>query len=482
MSGMTLSHDEMMTRFYGRDRTANGSFLTGVLTTGIYCLPSCAARKPRPENVRFFGTEDEARTAGLRPCRRCRPDHFYQEYDPDLHLMATLVADVRRRPAAFADAAGLAAASGIGATKLNALFRRHYHTTPAAFLARERVRAACRVLAQGDAGVSEASFAAGFESLSAFHENFRRHTAMTPGEYRRLGASPEFTLTLPDDFRAGHTLRVIGRDAESVVERVEGSTAYKAVRLGGHPAVLVMEIADGRVRCRVEPPGAAPAAMHQAHEVALRRLGLTLDPAPFERRLAERADLLPLIEGRRGLRIPQTADAFEGIAWAIVGQQVNLPFAYALRRDLARLCGEEAGMSLRAHPTPDAVAALDYADLTALRYSRRKAEYLIDTARLVASGELPLESFRDAPATEVERRVGAVRGFGPWSTHYFMMRACGFADCVPVGDTGLSTGLMNFFALDHRPGPDEVRARMEPFAPFRSLATFHLWMSLGDPA
>lgn len=475
-----MNHDEMMARFYGRDRTANGRFITGVLTTGIYCLPSCTARKPLPENVRFFGTEDEARTAGLRPCRRCRPDHFYQEYDPDLHLMETLVADVRRRPAAFADAAALATASGIGATKLNALFRRHHHTTPAAFLARERVRTACQALA-GDAGVTGASFAAGFESLSAFHDNFRRITGMTPGEYRRLGSSDAFTLHLPDDYRAEYALRVIGRDAESVVERVEGATAYKAVRLAGRPAVLAMEIADGRALCRVEGTD-APGAIRQAHGIALRLLGLTLDPAPFERRLAERAELLPLIEGRRGLRIPQTADAFEGIAWAIVGQQVNLPFAYALRRDLVLLCGEPAGRGLLAHPTAERVAELDYDDLTARRFSRRKAEYLIDTARLAASGELPLDTFPDAAATEVERRLGAVRGFGPWSVNYFMMRACGFADCVPVGDTGLSTGLMRFLALDHRPGADEVRALMEPFAPFRSLATFHLWMSLGDPA
>jgi AraC family transcriptional regulator of adaptative response / DNA-3-methyladenine glycosylase II len=479
---MTLTHDEMMARFYGRDRTANGRFLTGVLTTGIYCLPSCTARKPRPENVRFFGSEDEARTAGLRPCRRCRPDHFYQEYDPDLHLLATLVAEVRRGPAAFADAAALVTASGIGATKLNALFRRHHHTTPAAFLARERVRAACRVLADGE-GATGAAYAAGFESLSAFHENFRRHTALTPGEYRRLGSSDAFTLTLPDDFQAGYALRVIGRDAESAVERVEGGTAYKAVRLAGRPAVLAMEVAEGRVRCRVEAAHAPDAdAMRQAHAISLRLLGLTMDPAPFERRIAENPAWVPLIEGRRGLRIPQTADAFEGIVWAIAGQQVNLPFAYALRRDLARLCGDEAGRGLRAHPTADAVAALGYDDLTALRFSRRKAEYLVDTARLAVSGELPLDAFADAPATEVERRLGAVRGFGPWSVHYFMMRACGFADCVPVGDTGLSTGLMNFLGLDHRPGADEVRALMEPFAPFRSLATFHLWMSLGNPA
>jgi 3-methyladenine DNA glycosylase/8-oxoguanine DNA glycosylase len=64
-----------------------------------------------------------------------------------------------------------------------------------------------------------------------------------------------------------------------------------------------------------------------------------------------------------------------------------------------------------------------------------------------------------------------------------MMRALGFADCVPLGDTGLSTGLQRFFALDHRPGAQEVATLMEPFAPFRSLATYHLWMSLGvNPA
>ncbi|HET6765421.1 MAG TPA: Ada metal-binding domain-containing protein, partial [Longimicrobiaceae bacterium] len=92
-------HDEMLQRFYARDRTADGEFVTGVLTTGIYCLPSCAARKPLPENVRFFAAEDDARQAGLRACRRCRPDNFYREYDPDLHLLDTLVAQVQRGPA-----------------------------------------------------------------------------------------------------------------------------------------------------------------------------------------------------------------------------------------------------------------------------------------------------------------------------------------------------------------------------------------------
>ena len=75
-----------------------------------------------------------------------------------------------------------------------------------------------------------------------------------------------------------------------------------------------------------------------------------------------------------------------------------------------------------------------------------------------------------------------MRGLGPWSAQYVMMRACGFADCVPVGDSGLATALERLHDLDERPGPDETRRLMEPFAPFRSLATFHLWRMLGDSA
>lgn len=474
-----MTREAMLERFYARDRASDGRFVTGVLTTGIYCLPSCTARKPLPENVRFFGSEDEARTAGLRPCRRCRPDHFYQRYDPDLHLLETLVADVRRDPAAFPDAAALVRASGIGATKLNALFRAHFHATPAAWLSRERVAAASRALA-GGATVTEAAFGAGYESLSAFHLNFRRLTGLTPGEYRALGASPRFAVALPAGFRADAVLRYQGRDPASAVERVAGRELAKGMRLADGPAVLRMRFDGDAAVCEVDAPRAVGAeSMRQAHAAAARMLNLASEPAAFERQ-AERVGLARLVASRRGTRIPLTADPWECLVWTVAGQQVNLPFAYALRTAVAELAGEPAGGGLRAHPTPEAVAALDYADLTGRRFSRRKAEYLVDVARLVAGGELRLDGERGM-ATALERRMLDVRGLGPWSVQYFLLRGCGFADAVPAGDAGLSAALQRFFALDHRPGPAETRERMEPFAPFRGLATHHLWSSLGDP-
>jgi AraC family transcriptional regulator of adaptative response / DNA-3-methyladenine glycosylase II len=475
-----MTRESMLERFYARDAESNGRFITGVLTTGIYCLPSCTARKPLPENVRFFGTEDEARSAGLRPCRRCRPDHFYQQYDPDVHLLETLAADVRRDPSAFADAAALVTASGIGTTKLNALFRRHLHATPAAFLARERVAAACASLAAG-ATVTEAAFAAGFESLSAFHLNFRRLTGLTPGEYRALGSSPSFTIALPEGFRADAVLGYLGRDPASIIERVRGNELAKGIQLAGTPATLRIRFDGAAAACTVDTADPiSPEQMREAHAAAVRMLNLAGDSAGFERQVARSPELARLIEPRLGMRIPLTATPWECLLWAIVGQQVNLPFAYALRTAVAEVAGESVGGGLRAHPTPEAVAALDYDDLTSRRFSRRKAEYLIDTARLIASGELRIDGEREL-ATAVERRMLDVRGLGPWSVQYFLMRGLGFADCVPVGDAGLTAALQRFHHLDHRPGPAETRELMEPFAPFRSLGTYHLWSSLGDP-
>ena len=78
MSSTTITDAEAWAAVLRRDRAYDGRFVTGVLTTGIYCRPSCAARHPGRANVRFFGGGDEAREAGLRPCRRCLPDDIAQ--------------------------------------------------------------------------------------------------------------------------------------------------------------------------------------------------------------------------------------------------------------------------------------------------------------------------------------------------------------------------------------------------------------------
>jgi AraC family transcriptional regulator of adaptative response / DNA-3-methyladenine glycosylase II len=364
----TLSRDEMLARSRARDRALDGRVLVGVTSTGIYCLPSCPARKPRPENTVFFESEPEARRAGLRPCKRCRPDRFLRGHDPELDLAASLARRVREAPGAFGDAASLASAAGVGATKLASMLRAHFHTTPADILSEARVRFAAAELAHTSRRLVDVALDAGFESSSTFHENFRRLMAMTPAAWREVGESDGFVLALPADFRREEVLAQFGRDPAGATERVNGARAEKALVLGGTPLCVAFEFSKSRVRVRLSARP-RPELLRAAHPLALRVLGLRGDPYAFERR-ARRAGFARLVSRRPGLRVPQTADAFEGLMWVVVGQQVNLAFASLCRARVIELCRLDAGGGMFAHPTARAVAELVYRARTGAQFSR----------------------------------------------------------------------------------------------------------------
>ena len=203
-------------------------------------------------------------------------------------------------------------------------------------------------------------------------------------------------------------------------------------------------------------------------------LGLDQDAVAFAR-LANKLGLARMVLGRPGLRISQTQSIFDGLLWAIIGQQINFPFACLLKSRLLELSGEKMPNGLYVTPLPHAVAELNPEQLTALQFPRQKAAYVIDTASLVAKGELDLNKLILGSATRAERTLLAVRGLGPWSVNYLMMRTLGFADCVPYGDTGVNSGLQNLLKLDTRQDVDATRRLMAVFSPYRSLATAHLW-------
>lgn len=291
----------------------------------------------------------------------------------------------------------------------------------------------------------------------------------------------DFEIRLPKVYAKDLILSYLGRDPQSLTEQRDGNHWRGALTLAGKPAVVAVEISGATARCRVETPGRfSAAALADAERQVNRRLGLHLDPAPFERQVRRDPALSTLVTGRRGLSIPLVAEPFEAVLWAIVGQQVNLAFARTLMRRLVELAGRPAGQGLFTVPGPQAVAALPKEALLERQFSRAKADYLLGVSAALARGEVDLAALAGGEAEIAERTLLGLRGLGPWAVNYLMMRGLGFADCVPWGDTGLATGLERFFALGARPSREETRRLMEPFRPYRSLATFHLWQLLGD--
>jgi AraC family transcriptional regulator of adaptative response / DNA-3-methyladenine glycosylase II len=460
----------------------NGKFLIGVLTTGIYCLPSCTARQPKPENVRIFKTEDEAKAAGLRACKRCRPDLFYRGEDENISLFEGLAARVRADLHEFTDAAALAKTCGVSQTKLGELFRAHAHLAPASWLRRERVRAAGRALLDGEDKVVDVGYAAGFESESVFHRQFLALARMTPGAYRALKGASVFLLQLPPTYRAQEILSYHARDPESPCEKSEGSKIWKALLTPDGPTVLEISLESEGAWCRIHASKKLGRdSMAGLHAAALRMLGLNSEVSLFETRMARERHSAALIARRRGLRVPCIPTGIDGLCWAIIGQQINVKFAAALRREIINLAGEPAGGGMIAHPIAARVADIGAATLTKRRYSRSKADYLIGAAREVAEGRLDIENLQQGSAAAAEKKLTAVRGIGTWTARYMMLRG-GFADSAPVGDSALATALQRLHRMKERPDHDEVHRLMQGFAPHRSLATCHLWASLKDAA
>jgi len=169
-----------------RDRAADGRFVTGVMTTGIYCRPSCAARHPRRENVRFFADGAAARAAGLRPCLRCRPDEVSRDSEGLARALAYIEAADEPPPLDE-----IAKAAGYAPHHFHRLFKRATGVTPAAYARGLRARRAEQALRRNDS-VTEALYDAGYSAPSRFYAEAGDRLGMTPSAW--LGGGRGVTI------------------------------------------------------------------------------------------------------------------------------------------------------------------------------------------------------------------------------------------------------------------------------------------------
>ena len=164
-----------------RDRAADGAFVTGVLSTGIYCRPSCAARHPSRANVRFFANGHEARDFGLRPCLRCRPDEVAAD-EAGIARAIALIEQAEEPPSLEQ----LAKAAGYSPYHFHRLFRRATGVTPAAYARAHRARRAERALKESET-VTEALYDAGYAAPARFYADSADRLGMTPSRWRDGG-------------------------------------------------------------------------------------------------------------------------------------------------------------------------------------------------------------------------------------------------------------------------------------------------------
>jgi DNA-3-methyladenine glycosylase II len=250
-----------------------------------------------------------------------------------------------------------------------------------------------------------------------------------------------------------------------------------ALRGGKSPAdpVIQVRILGGRTQAR----------HRTAVEAEIQRsLGLDLDLEPFYRWAGADPILELLITRCHGMRPPRAPTLFEALITSISAQQVNLAFATTTRSRLIKRFGQSVtlhGRIFYAFPKPESLAEASLQELRDMQFSWRKAEYIVNLARLVAAGELRLEGFPQLSNAEVIERITSVKGLGRWTADWLLVRGLGRGDVIAAGDLGVRKAVGKFYFGGQIPSIDDVRTFAARWGAFQSLAVHYLLAGLRLP-
>lgn len=191
--------------------------------------------------------------------------------------------------------------------------------------------------------------------------------------------------------------------------------------------------------------------------------------------------LKELIPPFKGLRIVAIPDLFECLCWSVIGQQINLQFAYSLKKRMVENWGHTINIEERSYfcfPRPDVIADLEVADFMPFQFSRRKAEYIIGIAQLMQSGALVKEELQMLPSKEIEKHLVAIRGVGQWTAQYVLMKCFQRPEAYPIQDAGLHNAIKKIKGWDRKPNFKELEEYGQRWTGWQAYATFYLWQSL----
>ncbi|MFD7611436.1 AlkA N-terminal domain-containing protein [Streptomyces sp. NPDC059828] len=471
-----------------KDARFDGWFFTAVLTTGIYCRPSCPAVPPKAENMVFHPSAAACQQAGFRACKRCRPDT--SPGSPEWNARADTVARAMRL---IQDGVvdregvpGLAARLGYSTRQIERQLLAEVGAGPLALARAQRAQTARLLIETTALPMAEVAFSAGFSSIRSFNDTVRAVFALSPSELRtrvnRQGTKPPATpgvLSLRLPFRAPlNPDNLFGHLAATAVPGVEewrdGAYRRTLVLPHGHGIVSLAPRPD-HIACRLSLADARDLTL--AISRCRRLLDLDADPVAVDEQLRADPQLAPLVDKAPGRRVPRTVDAAEFAVRAVLGQQVSTA---AARTHAARLVtahgtpvdDPEGGLT-HLFPDPRALVGLDPETLAFPRGRRTSLTALVGA---LAGGSLNLGA--DSDWNEARARLAALPGFGPWTTEVIAMRALGDPDAFLPTDLGIRRAAD---ALGLPTSPAALTARAASWRPWRAYAVQYLWATGDHP-
>ncbi len=291
---------------------------------------------------------------------------------------------------------------------------------------------------------------------------------------------PPFNFRHTLRFNLGPPAQPNGREFQPLLDHFEDGEYRRVVELDGEPVLYGVREESGGLVVRIIAGPSSSAAEAQIQDVVVRQFSPDLDLKRFYRQVAGDPVLSRLTRHFRGLRIPQSPNVFATVVSAILDQQVNLAFAFKVKKALVETYGDHVtyeGRRYSAFPTPAAIAILTPRELRKIQVSGPKARYIIALARDVLDGRLDLERLRGEEPSRAYTRLLEQKGIGPWTAFFVGLIALAHPDALPSADVGLQSAIHTLYGFRRRPSPARVERLARSWAGWRSYATFYLWMT-----
>ncbi|MGH7276218.1 MAG: DNA-3-methyladenine glycosylase family protein [Candidatus Rokuibacteriota bacterium] len=279
---------------------------------------------------------------------------------------------------------------------------------------------------------------------------------------------------------AGATLARYHLWGEDPATRVVRGALVRVLRHGGRlvPYEVRWSGAADDARVVVKIPGVSDPAVGAAAAAEARRLlGFDFDLPGFYRMAKGDPALAPLVEPLYGLRPTLSPSPLEMLVGSIAAQQVNLSFAFACRARLVRRYGTPVAVgrhTVHAFPDASTLARAGLRALRAMKFSRRKGEYIRDLAHAVVSGALDFGALAAAPNETVIERLTALRGLGRWTADWFLARCLGRGDVCPAGDLAVRKAFAHYYGRGRALSEAAIRRRARAWGAFQNLAVHYL--------
>lgn len=295
----------------------------------------------------------------------------------------------------------------------------------------------------------------------------------------------ELKIFVPKEFNFEENLKYLSRAPNECLFLIKERRLYKALPI--EEETLLIEISadqENVMNIRFIDDTAPSSEWKRAAVVRYVRewFDLDRDLLPFYEMAKTDILLNGAVDSFYGLRLMGIPDLFEAICWGIIGQQINLTFAYTLKRRLVESFGrlvEYNGDDYWIFPTPNDIAALSVEDLVGLRMTVKKCEYLIDVARLMVEGKLTKMQLLNAENVKsAEKMLVKIRGIGPWTANYVLMRCLRFPSAFPIDDVGLHNAIKHLIGTENKPTKEEIVRLAANWTGWESYATFYLWRFL----